>query len=131
MGGQALEEAWGGLPLAFSAPPLHCRMAPTPSLLCLRLLVPERRLKHAGGGRGLEGRGSQVAEVPGPPFQGPGPGEGLGGVCSALPLTGSRLVSHAEPHTAAITATRLWSSFTFPVKARGTSNVWERQSLYC
>lgn len=126
VGDQALDQAWGGLPLAFSAPPLHCRMAPIPSLLCSGLPVLERRLKHRGGGWGLEGQGSQVAEVPGPPFQCPGPGEGRGGVCSALPLTGSMLVSHAEPHT-----TPLWSSFASPVKARGPSNLWVRQSLYC
>lgn len=103
VGDQALQPGLGWVALAFSAPALHHRMAPTPSLLRLGLLALERSLKHPGGGRGLEGRGSQVAEVPGPLLQGPGPGEDLGGVCSAFLLTGSRLVSHAEPHTAAIT----------------------------
>lgn len=132
VGDQALQPGLGWVALAFSAPALHHRMAPTPSLLRLGLLALERSLKHPGGGRGLEGRGSQVAEVPGPLLQGPGPGEDLGGSLLCLSADWQQIgfpcrATHSSHHS----ATPLRSSFTSPVKARGTSNLSVRQSLYC
>lgn len=100
VGGQALEEAWGGLPLAFLL--LHCtaewHLTSFPPVL--KAPGPGKKTEAAVGRVGAsEGRGSQVAlRFSGPLFQGLGPGRAWR-VCSALPLTGSRLVSHAEPHS--------------------------------
>ena len=75
----------------------------------------------------VSGRGGSWPSVAGPWSRG-GPGGSL--LCPSADWQQIGFPYRAT-HSSHHSATPLWSSFTSPVKARGTSNLWVRQSLYC